>query len=88
MVVLEFGFHYRVNTCNILLNFTFPNVTCNISWMFGSYLVNLSLHHDHGVVVLGERQGNYKQELTIQIEWRQIWYLCFTSQSQIVSEDA
>ena len=51
-------------------------------WEF--YLVNLSLHHDHGVVVLGERQGNYKQELTIQIEWRQIWYLCFTYQNQMV----
>ena len=33
-------------------------------------------------------QGNCKQELTNEIEWRLIWYLCFTYQSQIVSEDA
>ena len=29
-----------------------------------------------------------KQEFMIKIEWRQILYLCFTYQSQIVSEDA
>ena len=34
------------------------------------------------------RQGNYKQEFMIQIEWRWIWFLCFTYQSQIVSEGA
>ena len=33
-------------------------------------------------------QGKCNKELMIQIEWRQICYLCFTYQSQIVAEDA
>ena len=40
----------------------------------------------HQNIIIGCKQGNCKQELKIQIEWRQIWYLWFTYQSQIVSE--
>ena len=38
--------------------------------------------------IVRRHQGKCNKELMIQIEWRQIWYLCFTHQSQIVSENA
>ena len=40
------------------------------------------------LIKVGLIQEKCNKDLVIQIEWRQIWYLCFTYQSQIVSEDA
>ena len=42
----------------------------------------------NSVWILAYNQGKCNKELMIQIEWRRIWYLFFTYQSKIVSEDA
>ena len=62
-----------------------PDNKVNLSLLELKHIMS-SLVLEH--IEVGSNQGNCKQELTIQIEWRQICLLSFAYQSQIVSEDA